>query len=59
MKLVNNRKWGKFELGDTEVEFLTVSYDFELFGKTIFYHNGEIVSYEDALENLKLPSFYK
>jgi len=59
MKLVSNRKWGKFELGDTEVEFLTVSYDSELFNKTIFYNNGEIISYKNALDNLKLPFFNK
>ena len=54
MKLVSDRKWGKFELGDTEVEFLTVSYDLELFNKTIFYDNGEIISYDDALGKLNL-----
>lgn len=57
LKVVDYRRWGILDIGDTELEFLTISIKPDLIAKTTFYYNGKKIDYKNALLYLDLLPF--
>lgn len=57
LKVVENRNWGVLDIGDTELEFLTISVNSDRIAKTKFYLKGREITYEETLSYLHLVPF--